>query len=500
MFGIVLAIVYSIFFLWVLRKYSFFHIEKISPNALPVIFIIKIFSGVAFWAIYSFYSHYQNKADAFLYFEDGKAIFKALFENPLAYFKILIGIEDDSTLPYIDNTGHWNLLYTYGLINESRTIIRFNAIANIFSLENYFVHMVFMCFLSLAGLTGIYKTFLSYFPDKRHELIGVVFLLPSVLFWGSGVLKEGLILFFSGMLIYHWFKFCKESFSIKRLFWILFFCYFLLITKTYLLAILLPSLLTYWWVAKTSFRLPEIKYTTVYGICAVGIFVFASDMPFRLMDKQRQNIYMGSGGALIGKPEQEKFIYISDQVKNRIIRLPEKPGYCKIVPGVPYVSWYFDNYTDSVYVRSSNDTSVYWIYYDLEKSGSYINIPLLHPTWTSILKNSPNAFFTTLFRPHIFEAKKVMTFVSAIENTLIVLFILTCILFFRKEIKNKELIYFCLVIAIPLFVLIGLTTPILGAVVRYKIFALPFLLIAFLFILDKEKLLNTIPFLRKIFA
>jgi hypothetical protein len=49
-----------------------------------------------------------------------------------------------------------------------------------------------------------------------------------------------------------------------------------------------------------------------------------------------------------------------------------------------------------------------------------------------------------------------------------------------------------------LFVLIGLTTPILGAMVRYKIPGLPFLLIVFLLMLDKEKLLNKFPGLKKI--
>lgn len=497
---ILLAAVYALLFIWLLRRISFFHLEKLSRNTLPVLFIVKIISGVAFWAVYSFYSHYQNKADAFLYFEDGKAIYKALFENPLAYCKILLGVEDQTTLPYIENTGQWDMLYVQGIVNESRTIIRFNAIANIFSFGSYHVHMVFMCFLSLAGLTGIYKTFLPYLPDKKMELLVAVFLLPSVLFWGSGVLKEGLILFSSGMLVYHWFKFCKESFSVKRLIWIFFFGYFLLITKMYFFAILFPAFLAHLWIAKTSFRFPVVKYAVVYGVCAAGILVFTSGIPFRLMNKQRQNIYMGSGGTLIGKPEEQRFIYIGPQIGERIIHLPEKPGYCRIVPGVPYVSWYFDNFTDSVYVRSSSDTSVYWIYYNLEKTGSYIEIPLLYPSWSSVLKNSPGAFLTSAFRPHILEARNPMMLVSAVENIFILLFIFTCLLFFRKKLENRSLICFCFAVVVPLFVLIGLTTPVLGAVVRYKIPALPFLLIAFLFILDKEKLIQKLPFLKRFLA
>jgi hypothetical protein len=262
---------------------------------------------------------------------------------------------------------------------------------------------------------------------------------------------------------------------------------------------LIPALLAHLWIAKTSFRYPEVKYVVVYGICIAGALIFIPDIPFRLMDKQRQNIYMGSGGTLIGKPEEEKFIYIRPEIQNRIIRLPDKPGYCKIVPGTPYVSWYFDNFTDSTYISHSTDTSVYWIYYDLKKTGSYINTPLLYPTWASVLKNSPVAFLTTTFRPHILEAKKPVMLFSAIENVFIFLFILACIFFFRKNMENRSMIYFCLAVVIPLFLLIGLTTPVLGAVVRYKIPALPFLLIAFLFLFDKEKFLKSMPYMKTFF-
>jgi hypothetical protein len=46
--------------------------------------------------------------------------------------------------------------------------------------------------------------------------------------------------------------------------------------------------------------------------------------------------------------------------------------------------------------------------------------------------------------------------------------------------------------------IIGETTPILGAIARYRMIALPFLIIAFIFIYDKEKLLKLMPFLKKI--
>jgi hypothetical protein len=491
MIGIILAIFYTALFIFLIRRHSFFNIEGVSRNVLTLGFIVKIFFGIAFWFVYTQIGHYQHHADAILYFEDGKAIYKALYESPLDYIRILLGSEDPSLNRYIDNTGHWLMVYNQGIFNESRTIIRFNALVDIFSFGNYHVHTVFICFVSLIGLTGILKTFLPYFMDKKKELI----------VWGSGVLKEGLILFAMGMLIYHFHKILNEQLSLKRLFLILLFGALLAITKAYILAILLPLFIAHAWIQKTGNRKPAIKYMAVFSVgIAMLLLQNKKDIPFMLMDKQQQSIYMSSGGSYLGLEKENKFIYIAPKFKNRIIPIPEKPGFCKIAPGVSYVSWYFERYTDSTYVKNSTDTTTYWTYYDLEPSGSRIDIPALKPTYASVIQNAPIAFANTAFRPTFLDAKNPMMLFSAIENCFFALFLILCLLFPSSKNKNIQILCYCLSFSILLFVLIGLTTPILGAVVRYKIPALPFFLIAFLVILDKDKLLKKLPILKRFIA
>jgi len=499
MLEMLLSIIYFCLFIFLIRKLPFYSVDGISKNAFALVFVVKISFGLIFWAVYAFYVPYHQKADAFMYFDDGKAIYQALLENPIDYVKILLGFSDPSLDHYIDNTGSWNMIYNQGIYNETRTIIRFNAIVDIFSFGNYHIHTIFICFLSLTGLAGIYKTFLPFLTDKKKELFIVVFFLPSVLFWGSGVLKEGLVLFAFGMLVYHVFRLINGNISFSRIAYVLIFAGLLSVTKAYMLLFLFPALAAYAWISKTNGKKPELKFLIVFAICISGVLCLPKfDLPFTLMDKQRQSIYMANGGALLGLKNENKFIYISPEIKTKVTRIPGKPDYCKIVEGVPYVSWYFLNYSDSIYVQHSTDTTTYWIYYNMQSAGSRIEIPFLHPTYTSILKNSPQAFFTAAFRPHFLDAKNPLMLISSIENFFICLFILVCLIFSSKKIATRHLIYFCLSITIMLFVLIGLTTPVLGAVVRYKIPALPFFLIAFLLILDKEKLLKKFPFLKKI--
>jgi hypothetical protein len=47
-----------------------------------------------------------------------------------------------------------------------------------------------------------------------------------------------------------------------------------------------------------------------------------------------------------------------------------------------------------------------------------------------------------------------------------------------------------------MFILTGLITPVMGAIVRYKVPALPFLMILLVMLIDKEKLIKKIPFLK----
>jgi len=500
MLGIILAIFYTVVFIFLIWKIKFFRIENLSRKWIVFVFILKILSGTALWFVYTHLYPDRLTADIFKYFDDGKIMYDVLFSKPLDYIKMLFAIPDASLNHYyIEDMRHWTRAFGMGLYNENRTIIRFNAFVDLFSFGNYHVHTVFICFLSLTGLMGIYKSFLPFLSNKKKELFAAVFLLPSVLFWGSGVLKEGLVLFSLGMCVYYYFKLVNENFSFKRLLLVLLFVFLLAVSKLYILIALLPALMAHFLIVKTKYSFPEIKYLMMLVfIFSIGLIIPIYHFPSMLMEKQRQAIYMARGGSYLGNQTEKKFVYIEPKFENRVIRLKDHPDSCKIVQGVSYVSWNLETNRDSVYVKISTDTLTYWIYYDQPAAGSHIEIPFIEETIASVLKYSPLAFVNVAFRPHLLEAKNPLMIISAIETFFILVFIFICMIFHLKKIQNRHLIYFCLCMVILLFVLIGLTTPILGAIARYKIPALPFLLIAFLFILDKEKLLRKFPFLKKI--
>jgi len=112
----------------------------------------------------------------------------------------------------------------------------------------------------------------------------------------------------------------------------------------------------------------------------------------------------------------------------------------------------------------------------------------------SILIHSPKAFLNTLFRPFFSDVNgNPLVLISAFENLILGFLFLIVILFFKPP--NREAISFlmfniCMVVL--LFVLIGLITPILGAIVRYRIIALPALTFIILNFYDREKMMKKI--------
>jgi hypothetical protein len=122
---------------------------------------------------------------------------------------------------------------------------------------------------------------------------------------------------------------------------------------------------------------------------------------------------------------------------------------------------------------------IYWknaVYYP---AGSLVDRVPFAPSAISVVKRSPEAFWLTLSQPYLWECKHVLYYFSSIES---IIFIFLIILMIIKidviALRTNPLFAFCLCFAVTLFVIIGLTTPVVGSIVRYKVPALLFLGIA----------------------
>lgn len=122
------------------------------------------------------------------------------------------------------------------------------------------------------------------------------------------------------------------------------------------------------------------------------------------------------------------------------------------------------------------------------QAGSTIELPALDNGLASIVANAPRAFATSLLRPTIFETGSVAMIMAAIENVLIICVLIAGLFYLKPQNLANHDVWYCLSFITILFVLIGLTTPVLGALVRYKVPALPFLGILLLSAANNERL------------
>jgi hypothetical protein len=116
---------------------------------------------------------------------------------------------------------------------------------------------------------------------------------------------------------------------------------------------------------------------------------------------------------------------------------------------------------------------------------SAIQMDYLDENIFSILKAVPFGIINSLTRPWPLEIKNALFVPAMIEN--LVLLVLITIVFIQKvknPIRSSNFILFCFLFTFFLYAIIGISTPILGALVRYKIPAMPFLLIGVLSLLN----------------
>ncbi len=82
---------------------------------------------------------------------------------------------------------------------------------------------------------------------------------------------------------------------------------------------------------------------------------------------------------------------------------------------------------------------------------------------------------------------------------LVFLSLILSFIYYKKPTTNYlNLFFFSLFFVVIVYILIGLTTPVFGAIVRYKVPALPFVLIMFLTIIDINRIKLKMKFLNRI--
>lgn len=110
------------------------------------------------------------------------------------------------------------------------------------------------------------------FPGKQILVIIGCFLLPSTLYFSSGIHKDGLVFLMLAMLIYSIYQsILKNRFNLKRVLLIILSLAFLFLLRNFICLALLPALFA--WLLVTKTKWPAIPvFAVVYLLCGLVVF------------------------------------------------------------------------------------------------------------------------------------------------------------------------------------------------------------------------------------
>ena len=166
-----------------------------------------------------------------------------------------------------------------------------------------------------------------------------------------------------------------------------------------------------------------------------------------------------------------------------------KSTFFKLKPGLQYQVFNSDLNNDTLL---TNSEFKYYFLDSFEKAGSYYPLPIIGKSSTNFIKSIFNAISNVFFKPFNFFEGSLLLTLASFENLLFFIFILFLLIKRKIQIANLNVLLFNLLFIFMLYTVIGLTIPVLGGLVRYKILGFLLLLISLLMIFVKKRIKNII--------
>ena len=420
--------------IFILLKIPLFKKFSIPRSWFIWAFFVKLIAGAALFYVYTFYYSDRSKADIYKYFDDGKIMYESIFSNPTHYFQMVLGIHNDNPLfdnLYYSKMNNWYRMYETVTYNDSHTMIRLHAILFLFSGGYFSLHHLFFIIMSFVGFLLLFFALSILFPQMQKIIFLVTFFIPSVVFWSSGALKESVLMFAMGLNLFS-----------------------------------LVSILTQ---KQDQMKKSEIAKKVLYFFLLMLSFFFLIFI--------KMYVLVALIPVLLG------FVWVElSKRKNAFLKyFLVTIFYIAFlwILGKIFPAYFFP----ALIVQKQHDFIGLALH---EQSKSYFQPLPIQPTILSLAIYSPFALFNAMFRPLLWNTRGVLELLASIESVFYFFSVIIILLFFRKRDIHPQAWLF-LFFALLMFLLVGYTTPVSGAIVRYRVPALLFFAIFIATLFDENK-------------
>ncbi len=377
----------------------------------------KLFGGIALCMIYSFY---YTGGDTINYYHDGLCMMNLLYQDFPSWFAVMKETASLQNLFYFSpSTGYPVYLRDPNTFFVVKTICLFVVISG----GSYIVATLLVTFVSFLGVWKLYEVFVNEFPELRKEMAIAVLFIPSVFFWGSGILKDTITFSAIGFYTFSFYRiFIKRDKLLKNSITLFVSIYLLLAIKPYIILALLPGSLV-WVVQKYISGMSNKIIKTLTGPL---LFVIA----------------IAGGYALL---------YSMNDMLGQ---------------------YSLDNVLEKAVVTAEDLKASYYM-------GNSFDIGQFDATIPSMLSKAPAAIAAGLFRPYLWEVNNIVMLLSGLEGILILLFTLKILWQMRivgifTYFAKNHLLVFSLIFSLFFAFSVGISTSNFGSLVRYRIPVLPF--------------------------
>lgn len=294
----ILFVGYLIGLSWLLTRIRFLQESGLTRTQLILLYLLKIAAGIFYGWIGIYYGRTAHMTDTWYYHLGGLQEHSLLLDNPRQFFSELV-ID-----PY--EGGRWKLLGThdsYWNDLKANALLKGLALFNLISGGHYNVNILFYNFFGLFGSIAFYRVLADRFPEQKTAIALGVFLTPSVLFWSSGIHKEGILLTALGLIVYAFhFSFKYSAWSPKRIAAGIVGLLLILVFRNHLLVALMPALFIWTILHKKQQRLgltTALIYAAFFGLFFLTTHLDPRiDLPKAVATKQQEFLQLKGRSSL----------------------------------------------------------------------------------------------------------------------------------------------------------------------------------------------------------
>jgi len=312
----------------------------------------------------------------------------------------------------------------YVFLEDPRALFftRLVSFVNLFCLDNYWTVSMYLSWLSFLAAWHLVRTMMQEYPARILAVVISLLFLPSVVFWSSGIIKESISLASLYLLAAIVLKLWKG----RRL-------------PIWNIVLGVPALIILWKL--------KYYYVAAFGPVALTLLLYRLVMFSKLRFT----------------PRAAQLVVFA-----MLFILP-----------LLFVTRLHPNFRPHRLFQVIVEN--YETYQRMSAPGDAVVFAGLQPTIGSMLTHAPAAVVAGLFRPFLVEAGNFLQALAAFENLLMLVLTASAFIRFRKWFKEFDALAFATIVyVIILAVLITLSTPNLGTLVRYRVGFLPFFVLLIL--------------------